>query len=104
MDLLKQAFPAMFVWPLNITWKVGRVFPDLAFEQGDCSFRNMPYLHADAKKPGDVLASKAWMSMPEFKACARYTVPRFCAFVLNVSQPLTEAGVLASLHIKPLPW
>jgi hypothetical protein len=95
MEVVRQAFPELFEWPLNMTEKLGWDFPHLAFEQGDCAFRALPFQRLNAALPAHVAASHAWPRLPDFRACVDSMLPRYCAFMLNVTQPYTEAGVTA---------
>ena len=89
---VRNAFPSLASWPLNLP-PIPPLVVTPEYDQGDCNpAHKLEYVHHDARNLSDVQASRAWRTSPEFLACARAALPRFCSFVHNVTQPVAEAG------------
>ena len=89
---VRRAFPSLAEWPLKLP-PAPPPTVTAEYEQGDCNpAHSLEYVHHDAGNHSHVEASRAWRTTPEFLACARVALPRFCSFVKNVTQPHAEAG------------
>lgn len=86
LEVVRRAYPQLADWPLNISHS-----PRRKFVQGDCAGRGATWRRFDGSSRSDVSDSVKWAASPEFSACYRATIPRFCAFALNVSQPIAQA-------------
>ena len=86
LEVVRRAYPQLAEWPLNITHS-----PRRRFVQGDCAGRGASWRRFDGSSRSDVSDSSKWAASPEFSACYRAALPRFCAFAFNVSQPMAQA-------------
>jgi hypothetical protein len=89
---VRATFPTLYEWPLKLPPAAPPTIT-AEYEQGNCNpAHKMAYVHHDAGNLSHVEASRAWRTAPEFQACLRAALPRFCGFAKNVTQPAAEAG------------